>query len=101
MLKKILLTSAGLVMTSAVAMANPDNDLSNPSTTGTGAMEQPSSEIRDAGSSDRNETNDRAGDTGSEPGLGTMGTGATGTTGGMGATTGTDTIEGRDDETEQ
>ncbi len=98
MLNRILAVSAGLVFASGVALADADGDLTNPSTTGTETMEQPSSAIREAG---RDGMSDQAGEAGSESGLGTMGTGATGTTGGMGATTGTDTIEDRDDETEQ
>lgn len=104
MLNKILLVSAGLVLTSGVALANPDNKQftpTAPSTTGTEAMEKPSAEIGDPASSDQDGMNDRAGDTGSEPGLGTMGTGATGTTGGVGATTGTDTIEEDDEQSDQ
>lgn len=100
MLNRILLMSAGLMFASGVVLADADGDLSNPSTTGTDAMEQPSSEIRDPAQDRQNGLSDRAGETGSDSGLGTMGTGATGTTGGMGATTGTDTIEDRDDETD-
>lgn len=101
MLNRILAVSAGLVFASGVALADADGDLTNPSTTGTETMEQPSSAIREAGRDERDGMSDQAGEAGSESGLGTMGTGATGTTGGMGATTGTDTIEDRDDETEQ
>jgi hypothetical protein len=101
MLNIILSMSAGLILASGFALADADGDLTNPSTTGTEAMEQPSSQIRDAGLGERGDTNDRPGENGAQPRIGTMGTGATGTTGGMGATTGTDTIEGSDDDTEQ
>lgn len=100
MLNRMLLVSAGLVFASGAALANPDNKQftpTTPSTTGTEAMEKPSSEIGHTNSSERESTNNRGAQTGSESGLGTMGSGATGTTGGPGATTGTDTIEGRDD----
>ena len=101
MLNRILSMSAGLMLASGVALADADEDLTHPSSTGTEAMEQPSSQIRDAGLGERSDTNDRPGEGGAEPRIGTMGTGATGTTGGMGATTGTDTIEDSDDDTEQ
>lgn len=100
MLNRILLISAGLVLVSGAAVANPDNKTftpTTPSTTGTAAMEKPSSEIGDTNSSRQERSGDRTTDAGSESGMGTMGTGASGTTGGDGATTGTDTIEGRDD----
>jgi hypothetical protein len=100
MLNKVLLMSAGLMVVSGIALADADGDLSNPSTTGTDAMEQPSSEIRDPAQNQRDGMVDRDGEMDSDSELGTMGTGATGTTGGMGATTGTDTIEDRDDETD-
>ncbi|WP_254621285.1 hypothetical protein [Stutzerimonas stutzeri] len=99
MLNKLLLMSAGLMFVSGVALAETDSDLSSPSTTGTGAMEQPSSQIDDAGP-DRQGL-DEPEDADTPSGLGTMGAGARGTTGGMGATTGTDTLEDRDDETDQ
>lgn len=101
MLNRMLMISAGLLLASGLAVADADGDLTNPSTTSTEAMEQPTSEIDDAGLGERGGMNDRPGEDGAEPRVGTMGTGATGTTGGMGATTGTDTIEDRDDETEQ
>lgn len=100
MLNRLLLLGAGLAFISSAAVANPDNKTftpTTPSTTGTTAMEKPSSEIGDTHSSGQERGGDRATDAGTESGLGTMGTGATGTTGGDGATTGTDTIEGRDD----
>lgn len=86
----LVLMIAGLIFASGAALA--DTELSNPSTTGNQAIEQPSSDI---GGATRDERDDGEGD--DEPGLGTMGTGATGTTGGMGATTGTDTIGDRED----
>lgn len=100
MLSKILMISAGLAIASGAALANPDNKTftpTTPSTTGSAAMEKPSSEIGDTHSSGQESRDDRASETNSESELGTMGAGATGTTGGDGATTGTDTIEGRDD----
>lgn len=104
-MNRILLMGAGLMFASGVTLADADadadGDLTNPSTTGTEAMEQPSSEIRDAGLGEPGNVNDRPGEDGAEAGVGTMGTGTTGTTGGMGATTGTDTFENREDETEQ
>lgn len=100
-MNRILLMGAGLMFASGVTLADADGDLTNPSTTGTEAMEQPSSEIRDAGLGEPGNVNDRPGEDGAEAGVGTMGTGTTGTTGGMGATTGTDTIEDREDEKEQ
>ncbi|EQM77570.1 hypothetical protein NA644_14100 [Pseudomonas stutzeri] len=99
MMSKILLMSAGLMCISGLALADTDHDLSAPSTTGTEAMEQPSSQIDDAGPDRRD--SDEAVDDDDSSGLGTMGAGARGTTGGMGATTGTDTLEDRDAETEQ
>ncbi|WP_241729997.1 hypothetical protein [Pseudomonas sp. SST3] len=100
-MNRILLLGAGLVFVSGIAVADADGDLTNPSTTGTEAMEQPAPPIEDAGLDERDDMNDRPGEAGDESGLGTMGTGATGTTGGMGATTGTDTIGDRDAETDQ
>lgn len=97
-MSRILLMCAGLAFASGIALADADDDLSNPSTTGTEAMEQSSSDDLEAG---RGGLNDRTDAAGNKSGLGTMGTGATGTTGGMGATTGTDTIGDRDDEAEQ
>jgi len=98
MLKMIVWTSASLVFAAGAALADAEGDLSNPSTTGTEAMEQTTPQRRDAG---RNGLDDRVSDDDDSSALGTMGTGATGTTGGMGATTGTDTIEDRDDDTDQ
>ena len=97
-MKSLHAIAACTLLMSGLAMADADGDLSNPSTTGTGAMDAPTSTIgadnRDAGDTrDDGQRDDAA--------LGTMGTGATGTTGGMGATTGTDTIDDNTDEAEQ
>lgn len=46
---------------------------------------------------ERGATNDRGEGADDERGLSALGTGAAGTAGGMGATTGTDTIEDRED----
>lgn len=89
----LVLMTAGLIFASGVALAEPSGELSNPSTTGNQAIEQPSSDI---GGATQDERDDGEG-VDDEPGLGTMGAGATGTTGGMGATTGTDTIGDRED----
>lgn len=90
---------AGLVLMSGVALADADadKDLTNPSTTGTEAMEQSPSQVDDAGSGDS------AGRSVGVPesGLGTMGTGNRGTTGGMGATTGTESMNEDLKDTEQ
>ncbi len=96
MLNRLILTGVGLALLSGAAMAavGEDADLSAPSTNGTGAMEQPSSQIDDAGDDERSDPSDAAEGTG----IGTMGAGARGTTGGMGATTGTDSIDGDDEE---
>lgn len=91
----LVLMIAGLIFASGAALA--DTELSNPSTTGNQAIEQPSSDIGGATRDERDATKDDGEGVDDEPGLGTMGTGATGTTGGMGATTGTDTIGDRED----
>ncbi len=98
MVSKILLISAGLMFVSGLALADTDSDLSNPSATGSDAMEQPSSQTSDSSPDRRDDEPEQAG---SPSGLGTMGAGARGTTGGMGATTGTNTLNDRYDETEQ
>ncbi|MBC8650910.1 hypothetical protein GYM54_05795 [Pseudomonas sp. MTM4] len=90
----LVLMIAGLIFASGAALA--DTELSNPSTTGNQAIEQPSSDIGSA-RDERDAPMDDSEGSDDEPGLGTMGTGATGTTGGMGATTGTDTIGDRED----
>jgi len=96
MLNRLILTGVGLALLSGAALAavGEDADLSAPSTNGTGAMEQPSSQIDDAGDDERSDPSDAAEGTG----IGTMGAGARGTTDGMGATTGTDSIDGDDEE---
>lgn len=101
MLNTVISISAGLMLVSGVALADPDGDLTNPSTTGTGAMEQPSSQIDDAGPSEQGALTDRAWEDGVEPKIGSMGAGVKGTTGGMGSTTGTDSIEDPEDEAQQ
>jgi hypothetical protein len=101
MLSRNLLAYVGLVLISGSALAGAGGDLSNPSTTGNQAMEQPTTDLRDAESGDRSGVNSRTGEAGEESGVGTMGAGASDTTGGMGATTGSDTIGDRDEETDQ
>lgn len=92
-MKRISAMAASALLLSGLAMADADGDLSNPSTTGTGAMEQPAI----GGVEKRDATDSREEAPRDDSALGTMGTGATGTTGGMGATTGTDSIQDSDE----
>ncbi|MCJ0974535.1 hypothetical protein MST27_14270 [Pseudomonas sp. PS1] len=93
-MKRISAMAASALLLSGLAMADADGDLSNPSTTGTGAMEEPASSI---GVEKRDATDSREEAPRDDSALGTMGTGATGTTGGTGATTGTDSIQDSDE----
>lgn len=102
MLNRILLTCASLVLTSGAALADADGDLSNPSTTGTEEMEQPSSAIGEVELNNRRDgMNDLPDGADREAGLGAMGAGASGTTDGTGASTSNDLATHPDAEADQ
>lgn len=91
--------SAGLLLVAGVALADADGDLTNPSTTGTEAMDAPSSQVEAAEPAGQNGVDRVSASEAEDMDVGTMGAGNRGTTGGMGATTGTGSMnEKLDDE---